>query len=282
MFLKKKALLILVLISTILFLIGCSNGTDGDYTLTINEIGNGRVSIDPASQSYVENQKVTLNAIPDADWRFAYWEGSGINNTIPELDLVMTDDISLQATFGQISRESYFENNKNPGDFWFIDSYDYVTYEIKNEKYSITIHQDDIQQGIIAPYNSDFFIELDVQFITDNHGVYGTWFNFDSNSNNHYLFKISSNGHYSIGRMIDGNMEYIDEWLESDLINISEGVKNNIAIRKNNDVYTIYVNGQYLNEVKVNQVSEPEFGLFVWADVSPVEVAFDNIIELAL
>ncbi len=46
------------------------------YTLTIVEIGQGNVALDPAGGKYSEGTEVTLEAIPDAGWIFENWSGT--------------------------------------------------------------------------------------------------------------------------------------------------------------------------------------------------------------
>lgn len=227
------------------------------------------------------NDKINLKALPENGWEFAYWEGSGISNTISETDLIMTGNLELQAVFAEVLRKSRFQNNFNIHN-WSIETNSNWTTEIKDEKYYVRLHVDNLPLSINRTYDSDFYVEADIEFITENHGTYGYIFNF-KDWNNYSLFHISTNGYYSIESRIDGKVYYVDEWKSSSLFNTKKGLKNNIGIRKIDDTYTIYVNGDYLNEIKVEEVEDINLGLYVWRDnEGSVEVAFDNIIELSL
>lgn len=48
----------------------------GGFTLTINKVGQGQVNANPLPP-YVENQMVTLTAVPDSGWKFVGWSEAG-------------------------------------------------------------------------------------------------------------------------------------------------------------------------------------------------------------
>ena len=83
--------------------------TQLSYSLTVSTTGSGTVnSTDgfincPSScgHSYVSNTPVTLNATGTAGWAFAGWNGACTG--MGSCDLIMTEDLSVGATFTQLS-----------------------------------------------------------------------------------------------------------------------------------------------------------------------------------
>ena len=70
------------------------------YTLNVNIVGSGAVSLDPDEQSYAEDTVVTLTADPTNGWSFDSWSGDLAGSTNPET-ITMDDDKSVIATFTQ-------------------------------------------------------------------------------------------------------------------------------------------------------------------------------------
>ncbi len=46
------------------------------FSLTINKVGQGQVNVNPLPP-YIENQEVTLTAVPDPGWQFVSWDAEG-------------------------------------------------------------------------------------------------------------------------------------------------------------------------------------------------------------
>ena len=56
--------------------------TQNEYTLTINKIGSGTVTADPAKTTYHYDDVVTLTAIADTGWTFGGFSGDTATNSI--------------------------------------------------------------------------------------------------------------------------------------------------------------------------------------------------------
>jgi len=78
------------------------------YTLSVTKTGGGSVKVNgtvrslPWSGVFYSGDEVTLEAVPDAGWRFAGWSGDATWPTSP-LVLTMTGNKSIVATFEQLS-----------------------------------------------------------------------------------------------------------------------------------------------------------------------------------
>ncbi len=71
------------------------------YTLKINVVGSGSVSINPAKTFYTYGEKVTLEAIPDAYYTFHYWSGDLTGSENPTT-ITIDKDKNITATFIQL------------------------------------------------------------------------------------------------------------------------------------------------------------------------------------
>ncbi|GEM_PF-1676346 len=70
-------------------------------TLTVDVVGNGSVTLDPAGGSYPFGTVVQLTAAPDADWHFSGWSGDLTGNTTPA-SITMNADKAVTATFTEL------------------------------------------------------------------------------------------------------------------------------------------------------------------------------------
>jgi hypothetical protein len=68
------------------------------YTLTIETVGQGSVTLNPAGGAYNEGTVVTLTAVGDSGWDFSAWSGDLTGSTNPDT-ISMDSDKSVTATF---------------------------------------------------------------------------------------------------------------------------------------------------------------------------------------
>ena len=68
------------------------------YTLTVNKVGNGTVTLEPEMAQYPTGTVVTLTATPDAQQRFVGWSG-GASGTVNPLQVTITSNMVITATF---------------------------------------------------------------------------------------------------------------------------------------------------------------------------------------
>ncbi len=74
------------------------------YTLTVNIVGSGSVSLDPAGGSYLSGTVVELTANATSGWAFGGWSGnvSTVENvTLASTIITMNDDYTITANFAQ-------------------------------------------------------------------------------------------------------------------------------------------------------------------------------------
>ncbi len=91
------------------FAAGPQLGSPPEYTLTVNIVGNGSVTLDPAGGTYVVGTPVELTAIAAPDWFFSGWSGDlGDNDNPATIDV--TGDLTVTATFREGSGLAFFED----------------------------------------------------------------------------------------------------------------------------------------------------------------------------
>jgi len=72
--------------------------TPGNFTITVNKVGQGTVTLSPAKATYACGEKVTLTATPAVQWRFGGWSGDLTGNT-PSQQLTVSRNHTVTATF---------------------------------------------------------------------------------------------------------------------------------------------------------------------------------------
>lgn len=75
-----------------------ANFTQDEYTLTVNVVGSGSVTVDPDLATYHYGDAVTLTAVTIPGWAFSDWSGD-VTSAINPLVLTMTGSKTITATF---------------------------------------------------------------------------------------------------------------------------------------------------------------------------------------
>lgn len=84
----------------------------GEHTLTVTTTGDGSVTIDPDKDDYGPNEVVTLTAVPDDGWYFAYWETDLTGSSNPG-SITMDGNKTVNAVFKETSNVIYISHNDN-------------------------------------------------------------------------------------------------------------------------------------------------------------------------
>ncbi|MGD2085906.1 MAG: PKD domain-containing protein, partial [Candidatus Aminicenantes bacterium] len=71
------------------------------YTLTVNTVGQGSVTLNPTGGVYDEGTVVTLTAVPDSGWQFDNWSGDLTGSTNPDT-ITMDADKTVTANFSEL------------------------------------------------------------------------------------------------------------------------------------------------------------------------------------
>jgi lysyl endopeptidase len=78
-----------------------SEVTVTQYTLTVNTVGQGTVTLNPPGGTYNEGTVVTLTATPSSGWQFDNWSGD-LSGTQNPITITMNDDKTVTANFSEV------------------------------------------------------------------------------------------------------------------------------------------------------------------------------------
>jgi hypothetical protein len=97
-------------------------------------------------------------------------------------------------------------------------------------------------------------------------------------SENFYVYSISSDGYYSLNRLAGGEWDYLVEWTVSEAIDTTEGAWNRLGLLVEQGEVTLLVNGIVLTTIADEaQGSLGGIGLLAGAyEDEGVQIAFDN------
>ncbi len=127
------------------------------------------------------------------------------------------------------------------------------------------------------PY-ADFYLEVDTEHVSgplDN--VFGVVFRMED-SENFYLFAISSDGMFSLGKYVDDKWSSLVEWESTDAIETGSGGENRLGLLAAGNEMALYVNNEELTRVQDDSFATGQIALLVGTnDEAGVEVAFDNL-----
>jgi len=68
------------------------------YTLTVNVVGNGTVTVTPSAATYFNGTIVTLTALPNVNWAFSNWTGD-LTGQLSPVNITMNANKTVTATF---------------------------------------------------------------------------------------------------------------------------------------------------------------------------------------
>jgi uncharacterized repeat protein (TIGR02543 family) len=71
------------------------------YSLTVNTVGQGSVTLNPPGGVYDEGTVVTLTAVPDSGWKFDNWSGDLTGSTNPDT-ITMNANKTVTANFSEV------------------------------------------------------------------------------------------------------------------------------------------------------------------------------------
>jgi hypothetical protein len=95
--------------------------------------------------------------------------------------------------------------------------------------------------------------------------------------NNFYIYRISSDGYYSLARLVDGEWESLVSWTASEAIDQEEDAKNLLELLVEDGSIHMLVNGELLDTFEDEDSYEGGIGLMAGAyDEADVQIGFDN------
>lgn len=102
-------------------------------TLSVSPPGSGLAVATPSRATYDAGTEVTLQAVPNAGWRFSHWEGEGLNTTLETTSIALYQDEIITAVFvvggadaGNVVQDPGFEDGPS-GEFWTESSSNFAS-----------------------------------------------------------------------------------------------------------------------------------------------------------
>lgn len=188
--------------------------------------------------------------------------------------VTLNDDLSLTMKLKKRKIKSYqvdksvifdesFDNNKRS---WLTKNTSVVKSEVKNGYYSIDhFHKTKgwisykRLNGLYA--GDDFIIEASIKHISGTKtSGYGLLWGDESKSTD-YNFLLTGDGSYKFSRFKKGKWSSIIKWKKSG--HIRKGEVNHLKIIKKGEQAKLYINGEYLNEVTVENFQKNYVGITV-------------------
>jgi hypothetical protein len=125
---------------------------------------------------------------------------------------------------------------------------------------------------------SDFYLEVETAHVAgplDNE--FGVLFRY-VDSENFYLFSISSDGYYRLQKLVNDEWETLIRWRKSSAIKTGEASVNRIGVLADGAHLVLLVNDNVVDEVEDEEFVSGSVGLTVGTFAKGgVEIAFDHL-----
>ena len=167
-----------------------------------------------------------------------------------------------------------FSSNTNQ---WSTTSDEKRAFSIKNGKYYLKHKRN--EKGW-ATYHTkyidtsrDFEIETKIDKIS---GVtnYGYGLIWGRKGTSDFRFYISSGGYYKISRMVDNKEQVIKNWITTSYVNTGNLKSNTLKVKKENDHYKFYINGNYITQIDYEAFYGNDLGFVLYNNQ---EIAVDYL-----
>lgn len=177
-----------------------------------------------------------------------------------------------------------FSSNSNN---WYIGNTSDMSTDVNNGKYYFEHKRNSsgwsTTQLIEIDTSKEFEIDTKILKVSgvDNNGfgiVFGR-----KDSNNQYVYTISSNGMYSIDKYVDGKFTEIKKWTSSSYINQGNGAYNTFKVKKENGYLKFYINDQYLTLIPFSGFMGDRFGYVIYKNqkiaADDLEIKYINDVQ---
>ena len=218
-------------------------------------------------------------------WRLGPKEG-GLDPGDYEVQLYVEGQLAQSGTFTVLGAEAspttegllYSDDFSDPSSGWDVYSDEDSDKGYSDGEYYILVKTTDlVSWGNPGRTFTDFRLEVDARKVAgpdDNQfGVIARY----RDSDNFYVFAISSDGYYRVRKQVDDEWETLVEWTTSPHIKQGESTNHLTLIAQGAD-FGFYVNGEHLVDVTDASFTEGDTGLVAGTfDEAGVRIHFDNL-----
>jgi hypothetical protein len=197
----------------------------------------------------------------------------------PLLQSVDTDAAQARIAEIKATAPGWTERFRENGGRWNIDSDDEIARSIEIGALHIALTPEQTVAWSLGDATaSDFYAEVDAFHVGGPlNNEFGLAFRF-VDDNNFYLFAGSSDGYYSLQKLVDGEWETLTEWVQSEAINTGETSVNTLGVLAEGEHISVLINGQVLESIEDSSFTTGRLALVVGSfDAGKVEMAFDDL-----
>lgn len=191
-----------------------------------------------------------------------------------------------------LDESSMFDDFSSQALGWSVFDDGKSIFKYENEAYAIQILEPDYWDWSSFPVDFiPYEVQFDVQPATGQQdGNYGVFCQYQDFDNYYYVEFYQVRGMYWIGQYVNGEKiilnsqrtgEDFPQYVEA--LNSSSDATNHVSIGCYQDIITLYINDQWVDEVDIQQPSKQlgKAGFFVWAHeeagTTGYKVFFDNV-----
>ena len=230
--------------------------TGTPVTILISPTADG-VTVEPSTTEETEPDVATNTPEVIADT--ATPNPTATPTTTPTANLADTDPA---LTLGNPDWTDTMDNGNN----WLTGADSYTSVKFESGFMKLTAESEVDGWRLSWPVLTDAYLEA--KFLTtDCSGTdhYGIMFSspYESGTNQGYLFGITCDGSYSLRKWNKPNMTTLENWTESDAINIGDNAQNTLGVLTDEGKISLYINGEKVKEVSDNTFPTGVFGIFI-------------------
>ncbi len=179
----------------------------------------------------------------------------------------------------RLGAPSFREAFREASDLWTLDTGRTAARSIAGGVLTIRVDEADLMRwSTLDGDYEDFYLEVDTAHVAgpvDN--ALGVIFRMED-SENFYLFMISSDGAYSLGRYVDDEWSSLVDWESTDAIETGAGGENRLGLLAVGNEMALYINNEELTRVQDDSFAAGAIALLAGTNAeADVEIAFDNL-----
>jgi hypothetical protein len=168
-----------------------------------------------------------------------------------------------RATLGDATFLDTFRTSNN----WSLYEDEHVRFRISDNQLMLMAFDANGRDGWMLswPEPDNFYLEMTAQ-PEDCQGLDRYGLIFRSNATDGYLLGLSCDGRYSLRTWDGEQFDELIDWTPIPAISSGSNQGLRLGVRADGDVFTIYINGQAIDEVEDDLLEDGGFGVFVGAD----------------
>lgn len=218
----------------------------------------------------------------DKRW-FIRVSGQGPPETcVPEGDYAKLEEEATSEPEAEViisSPKLVYEDDFSDSSSWYVESNENHDWFYEDGEYRVLIKSANLASWQVIPsfeVLTDLILEADARLVSgpkDSH--YGLGFRVQ-NTDNFYLFLVSGNGYYYVGKRINDQWAALKSWTKSAYIETGNSTNHLKVVCKGSKI-AVYVNGHHLTTITDKSFNHGRVGVIVDTTEPNANFAFDNL-----